>query len=111
MERRFEARLDEMMEQAKVSPELLKDLLPRLNQFVLPFVESLVEPEQKRHTVEYMTGLVSGLERKTARGSPTCMIKSDRESRSSLGLCRGIISRCSPLWRARSARSWVKPMA
>ena len=68
MERRFEARLDEMMEQAEVSPELLKDLLPRLNQFVLPFVDSLVEPEQKRHTVEYMTGLVSGLERKTGEG-------------------------------------------
>ena len=47
MERRFEARLDEMMEQAEVSPELLNDLLPRLNQFVLPFVDSLVEPEQK----------------------------------------------------------------
>ena len=50
MERRFEARLDEMMDQAEVSPELLKDLLPRLNQFVLPFVGSLLEPEQKRHT-------------------------------------------------------------
>ena len=34
----------------------------------LPFVESLGEPEQKRHTVEYMTGLVSGLERKTGEG-------------------------------------------
>jgi SRSO17 transposase len=68
MERRFEARLDEMMGQAEVSPELLKDLLPRLNQFVGPFVESLFEPEQKRHTLEYITGLVSGLECKTAEG-------------------------------------------
>jgi hypothetical protein len=55
-----------MMGQAEVSPELLKDLLPRLNQFVGPFVESLFEPEQKRHTLEYITGLVSGLECKTA---------------------------------------------
>ena len=68
MERRFESRLDEMMEQAEVSPELLHDLLPRLNQFVLPFVESLGEPEQKRHAVEYMTGLMSGLEHKTGEG-------------------------------------------
>ena len=68
MERRFEARLDEMIGQAEVSPELLKDLLPRLNQFVGPFVESLFEPEQKRHTLEYITGLVSGLECKTAEG-------------------------------------------
>ena len=41
-----------MMEQAEVSPELLKDLLPLLTQFVLPFVESLFEPEQKRHALE-----------------------------------------------------------
>ena len=68
MERRFEARLDEMIGQAEVSPELLNDLLPRLNQFVGPFVESLFEPEQKRHTLEYITGLVSGLECKTAEG-------------------------------------------
>ena len=68
MERRFEARLDEMMDQAEVSPELLKDLLPRLNQFVLPFVGSLLEPEQKQHAVEYMSGLVSGLRRKTSEG-------------------------------------------
>lgn len=68
MDRRFQTRLDELMEQAEVAPDLLGDLLPRLNRFVLPFVESLVEPEQKRHTVEYITGLVSGLERKTAEG-------------------------------------------
>ncbi len=68
MERRFEARLDEMMDQAEVSPELLKDLLPRLNQFVLPFVGSLLEPEQKQHALEYMSGLVSGLRRKTSEG-------------------------------------------
>jgi SRSO17 transposase len=68
MERRFEARLDEMIGQAEVSPELLNDLLPRLDQFVGPFVESLFEPEQKRHTLEYITGLVSGLECKTAEG-------------------------------------------
>jgi hypothetical protein len=68
VERRFEARLDEMMDQAEVSPELLKDLLPRLNQFVLPFVGSLVELEQKQHALEYMSGLVSGLRRKTGEG-------------------------------------------
>jgi SRSO17 transposase len=68
VERRFEARLDEMMDQAEVSSELLNDLLPRLNQFVLPFVGSLLEPEQKQHAVEYMSGLVSGLRRKTGEG-------------------------------------------
>ena len=31
MERRFDSRFDEMMEQAKVTPELLRGLLPRLS--------------------------------------------------------------------------------
>ena len=68
MDRRFEARLDEMMDQAEVSPELLRDLLPRLNQFVKPFVEDLLGPEHIRHAAEYIMGLVSKLERKTGEG-------------------------------------------
>ena len=36
MDRRFEWRFDEMMEQAEVSPELLKDLLPRMRFFLEP---------------------------------------------------------------------------
>jgi len=68
MERRFDSRLDEMMEQAKVTPELLRGLLPRLTDFLEPFVKSLKEPEQKQRAVEYTTGLISGLERKTGEG-------------------------------------------
>jgi SRSO17 transposase len=68
MDHRFAARLDEMMEQSEVSPELLRDLLPRLNQFVQPFVKDLLEPEQIRHAAEYIMGLVSKLQRKTGEG-------------------------------------------
>ena len=68
MERRFDSRFDEMMEQAKVTPELLQGLLPRLSQFLEPFVESLTEPEQKQRAVEYTTGLISGLQHKTSEG-------------------------------------------
>jgi SRSO17 transposase len=65
MERRYEARLAEMLEDAEVSPELLEDLLPRLETFVVPFAAALREPEQRRHALEYMTGLLSHLEHKT----------------------------------------------
>ena len=68
MDRRFDARLQEMLEQAQVSPELTKGLLSRLETFVLPFSASLAEPEQRRHTVEYLTGLLSKLEHKTGEG-------------------------------------------
>jgi hypothetical protein len=57
-----------MVKHAKVTPELLHGLLPRLTQFLEPFVESLKVPEQKQHAVEYTTGLISGLEHKTSDG-------------------------------------------
>ena len=68
MERRFESRLDEMMGQAEVSPELLQGLLPRVSLFLEPFLQSLSGPEQKQHAAEYTTGLMSGLEHKTGEG-------------------------------------------
>jgi SRSO17 transposase len=68
MERRFQSRFDEMMNHAEISPELIQGLLPRLTIFLEPFLQSLSEPEQREHAVEYTTGLVSGLENKTGEG-------------------------------------------
>ena len=68
MDRRFDTRLREMLAQAEVSPELIDGLLSRLETFVQPFAASLREPEQRRHTVEYLTGLLSKLEHKTGEG-------------------------------------------
>jgi SRSO17 transposase len=65
MERRYELRLDQMLAQAEVSPELMQDLLDRLDAFVEPFAASLDQLEQRRHSVEYMTGLLSKLPRKS----------------------------------------------
>ena len=65
MERRYEARLEEMLAQAEVSPELMRGLLKRLETFAEPFADSLTGPQQRRHAAEYMTGLLSKLERKT----------------------------------------------
>ncbi len=65
MERRYEVRLEQMLAQAEVSPELMRDLLKRLETFAEPFAKSLAMPEQRRHAAEYMTGLLSKLERKT----------------------------------------------
>ena len=68
MDRRFESRLDEMLGQAEVSPELLRGLLPRVTLFLEPFLQSLAGPEQKQRAVEYITGLMSRLEHKTGEG-------------------------------------------
>jgi SRSO17 transposase len=68
MDRRYEARLEEMLSQAQVSPDLVDGLLDRLDVFIAPFAASLNEPEQRRHTAEYVTGLLSKLEHKTGEG-------------------------------------------
>lgn len=68
MDRRFDTRLRDMLAQAQVSPELIDGLLSRLETFVHPFTASLREPEQQRHTVEYLTGLLSTLGHKTGEG-------------------------------------------
>jgi len=64
MERRFDVRFHELMEDAVVPPEQLDRLLSRLEQFVVPFANSLIRVEQRRHCHEYLTGLVSLVERK-----------------------------------------------
>jgi SRSO17 transposase len=68
MERRYEARLEEMLEDAEVPPEMLEGMLTRLETFVEPFAEALDEPAQRRHALEYMTGLLSDLKHKTGEG-------------------------------------------
>ncbi len=65
MERRYEVRLEQMLAQAEVAPESMRGLLQRLETFAEPFAKSLAQPEQRRHAAEYMTGLLSKLERKT----------------------------------------------
>jgi SRSO17 transposase len=43
---------------------VLRDMLPRLKRFVQPFAALLATPEQQTHLHEYVSGLVSNLERK-----------------------------------------------
>src|SRR5262245_14943076 len=68
VDHRFPSRLNEMLDQAVVTPDLLKDILPRLEAFMAPFAATLVETEQKRHAAEYISGLLSNLEHKTGEG-------------------------------------------
>ena len=68
MDPRFHTRLQEMLAQAVVPPDLVEGFLSRLETFVLPFAASLVSDEQRRHALEYVTGLLSKLEHKTGEG-------------------------------------------
>jgi SRSO17 transposase len=68
VERRFGSRLHEMLDQAYVSTDVLRGVLPRLEKFVEPFAATLPGPEHRRHAAEYVTGLMSKLERRTGEG-------------------------------------------
>jgi SRSO17 transposase len=68
MDRRYDDRLKDMLAQAEVAPELIDGFLSRLESFVQPFSASLAGQERHRHTMEYLTGLLSRLEHKTGEG-------------------------------------------
>ena len=63
MERRFAARMQEMLDDSVVDPRVFRDVRPRLERFLEPFVACLQEPEQKEHAHSYVTGLLSDLKR------------------------------------------------
>jgi hypothetical protein len=55
MQRRFEWRFDELMDQAEASPALIRDLVPRLTLFLAPFFAEPVGTRAKAacHGVPY----------------------------------------------------------
>ena len=64
MERRYEVRLRELLDEAVVSPEQVRGLLERLEQFVEPFAACLARSKQRELAQQYVAGLVSQVERK-----------------------------------------------
>jgi len=66
MERRFEVRLEELLNDAVMDPESLKGMLARLEMFVQPFAASLHRVEQRDNAQAYVAGLLSQAKRKNA---------------------------------------------
>jgi len=64
MERRYEVRLRELLDDAVVYPEQLQGMLARLERFVEPFAACLVRSKQRQLVQRYVAGLVSQVERK-----------------------------------------------
>ncbi len=63
MERRFQARLEELLGDAEVPLSLLRGVLPRLGEFLEPFVRCLIAP-QRANAHDYVEGLLSDLKSK-----------------------------------------------
>jgi len=66
MERRFEVRLEELLEDAVLDSRIPKGMLDRLERFVEPFAARLTSSEQQEHVREYVAGLCSDVKRKSS---------------------------------------------
>jgi len=64
MDRRFEARKQEILGEAEIKPEVANGMLRHLEQFAEPFMASLGRREARQNARVYVSGLLSDLERK-----------------------------------------------
>jgi SRSO17 transposase len=87
MDRRFELRFRELMEEAIVPPEQLDGLSRRVEEFVVPFANSLNRVEQRRHCREYVMGLVSVIERKNVESIAYLHDQERRQLQKFIGEC------------------------
>ncbi len=62
----FEARKEELVDECSVAPQVVDGVMPRLERFMEPFVDSLVRREQVEHAGTFVRGLLSDLKDKNA---------------------------------------------
>ena len=78
MERRFEVRKRDILQEAEIQPEVSEGMLKRLEHFTEPFVASLGRPEPRENARIYLCGLLSDLKRKNTE---SIAYRYDREPR------------------------------
>lgn len=64
MERRYDARKREILEETKLAPQVTRRMLSRLIEFSKPFISTLGRVEIRNHAHEYLQGMMSDLKRK-----------------------------------------------
>jgi len=66
MEARYEARKRALLDECRMIPEIFEEVMPRLEQFMEPFVDRLVRPEQVTYARLFVQGLLSDVDHKNA---------------------------------------------
>lgn len=66
MDARSGERLLGMLEESQVGAEVLESIPPRLVKFVEPFTESILQAKQRRRAADFISGLLSDVQRKNA---------------------------------------------
>jgi SRSO17 transposase len=60
----FEARKQELLDECKIAPQVFAQMMPRLEVFMEPFVDSFVRSEQVGHAQTFVQGVLSDLDHK-----------------------------------------------
>lgn len=66
MDARYGERLEAMLAESQVDVEVLEEIPGRLVEFVEPFTRSILQAKQRRRAAEFISGLMSDVERKNA---------------------------------------------
>jgi SRSO17 transposase len=66
MEAKYEKRKQELLDECTVAPQIFDRVLPRLERFMDPFIESMSRKEQYEHANTFVQGLLSDLKHKNA---------------------------------------------
>ncbi|MGD9855359.1 MAG: IS701 family transposase [Planctomycetaceae bacterium] len=64
MDAPFDARKQALLEECEVAPQVFERVMPRLERFMEPLIESLGRTEQVQHARTFVQGLLSDLDRK-----------------------------------------------
>lgn len=64
MEARYAIRKTQLLQESQVAPEIFHQLIPRLQTFMEPFVDTCGGPALHQHASTYVCGLLSDVERK-----------------------------------------------
>src|SRR5271155_2308001 len=111
MERRYRVRLGELLDDAVVPASLLRGVLPRLEDFLQPFVATLQTPERQINARHYVQGLLSDLNGKDVESIAYLHDRERQGLQKFIGQADWMRRRCWPNWYAKWRPSWVKPTA
>ena len=64
MEAAYAMRKQQLLEECQVAPEIFHQVMPRLETFMAPFVDTFCRQEPSQHAQTYVCGLLSDVERK-----------------------------------------------
>jgi SRSO17 transposase len=64
MEAEYVKRKQQLLDDCKVAPQVFEGVIPRLETFMEPYVQSLVRKEQVEHAQTFVQGLLSDLDHK-----------------------------------------------